>query len=175
VTTVLVLGGSRSGKSRFAESLLAGESAVDYVATATDQPGDVEWTERIRVHRDRRPPSWRTIETGDVAALLAAPGPAAVLVDSITTWLSRAMDECGCWSGDERTGALSHRAEQLCSAWASTSRFVVAVTDEVGLGVVPETASGRRFRDELGLLNQRFATTADEVHLVIAGIPQRLR
>jgi adenosyl cobinamide kinase/adenosyl cobinamide phosphate guanylyltransferase len=164
VTKVLVLGGSRSGKSRFAESLLAGEPAVDYVATAADRPDDAEWTERIRIHRDRRPPTWRTIETGEVAVVLAEPGP-AVLVDSITLWLARAMD------GDD----LAERADELCIAWAGTPRHGVLVSDEVGSGVVPATESGRRFRDALGLLNQRLAAAADEVHLVVAGIPLRLR
>jgi adenosylcobinamide kinase/adenosylcobinamide-phosphate guanylyltransferase len=173
MTTVLVLGGNRSGKSRFAESLLADAREVEYVATAADRPDDAEWTERIRVHRARRPASWRTTETGDVAAVLATPGPAA-LIDGVTTWLARAMDEAGCWT-DESPGELDARVAQLCAAWASTPRFAVAVSDEVGSGVVPETESGRRFRDELGLLNQRLAGVADEVHLVVAGIPLRLR
>jgi adenosylcobinamide kinase/adenosylcobinamide-phosphate guanylyltransferase len=161
---VLVLGGSRSGKSGFAESLLAGESAVDYVATAADRPVDAEWTERIRVHRERRASTWRTIETDDVAALLAEPGP-AVLVDSVTLWLARALDR------DD----FAERADDLCIAWAGTPRRAVLVSDEVGSGVVPGTASGRGFRDALGLLNQRLATPADEVHLVVAGIALRLR
>jgi adenosylcobinamide kinase/adenosylcobinamide-phosphate guanylyltransferase len=171
---VLVLGGGRSGKSAFAESLLAAETTVDYVATSPLRADDAEWTERIRVHRERRPVAWRTLETADVAAVLDRSGP-AVLVDSITGWLARAMDECGCWTGDERPGALPERAEQLCSMWASTSRSVVAVSDEIGLGVVPDSESGRRFRDELGRLNQRLAELADEVHLIVAGIPLRLR
>jgi adenosylcobinamide kinase/adenosylcobinamide-phosphate guanylyltransferase len=171
---VLVLGGSRSGKSAYAESLLTGEPRVDYVATAVQCEHDDEWTERIRAHRRRRPPAWTTHETADVAAVLSRQG-APVLVDSITTWLARAMDDCGCWTGAERPGALAERAEQLCAVWASTVRVAVAVSDEVGLGVVPESSAGRRFRDELGAVNQRLAAAADEVHLVVAGLPLRLR
>jgi adenosylcobinamide kinase/adenosylcobinamide-phosphate guanylyltransferase len=174
VTTVLVLGGSRSGKSRFAESLLAAERAVDYVATAAERPGDAEWADRLRAHRERRPAGWRTVETGDVPAALAMPG-GPVLVDSVTTWLARAMDEAGCWTDAEIAGELAARLDALSQAWTSTGRFAVAVSDEVGSGVVPDTTSGRRFRDELGLLNQRLAQAADEVHLVVAGLPLRLR
>jgi adenosylcobinamide kinase/adenosylcobinamide-phosphate guanylyltransferase len=174
MTRVLVLGGSRSGKSAFAESLLASEAEVEYVATAADRPDDAEWAERVLAHRRRRPASWRTVETGDVAAALASAGP-PVLVDSVTTWLSRAMDECGCWSGAERVGQLDARIDRLAAAWAASDRFVVAVSDEVGSGVVPETDSGRRFRDALGLLNQRLAAAAEQVHLVVAGLPLRLR
>ncbi len=164
MTTVLVLGGNRSGKSGFAESLLAAEPVVDYVATAAHRPGDVEWTQRIAAHRARRPVAWTTVETTDLAAVLKRAGP-AVLIDSVTLWLGGALN------GDD----LRDRTDELCAAWAETSRFAVAVSDEVGSGVVPETASGRRFRDELGLLNQRLADVADEVHLVVAGTSLRLR
>jgi adenosylcobinamide kinase/adenosylcobinamide-phosphate guanylyltransferase len=163
---ILVLGGTRSGKSGFAESLLADAAEVEYVATAAADATDEEWTRRIAAHQARRPAGWHTIETDDIAAVLAAPGP-AVLVDSITLWLARSLDGAA--------AAHAERAEQLCSLWVSTPRHVVAVTDEVGQGVVPETPAGRRFRDELGTLNQRLAATADEVHLVVAGIPLRLR
>lgn len=176
MSRTLVLGGSRSGKSAFAESLLAGEAEVDYVATGADRPGDDEWTQRIAAHRARRPSSWRTIETGDVAAVLAASGP-AVLIDSVTTWLARMMDEADCWSAPHGDPSRAHPgwAEQLCSRWGSTQRRAVAVSDEVGSGVVPEFAAGRLYRDALGDLNQRLAADADEVYLVVAGIPLQLR
>jgi adenosylcobinamide kinase/adenosylcobinamide-phosphate guanylyltransferase len=161
---VLVLGGARSGKSAFAESLLADAPEVEYLATAGHDPSDDEWTQRIRAHRERRPAAWHTTETDDVAAVLAVPGP-AVLLDSVTLWLARSLDH----------PAHPQRAEQFCSLWVSTARHVVAVSDEVGFGVVPETPTGRRFRDALGTLNQRLAAAADEVHLVVAGIPLRLR
>jgi adenosylcobinamide kinase/adenosylcobinamide-phosphate guanylyltransferase len=176
VTRILVLGGSRSGKSGYAESLLAEAAEVDYVATAAGRAGDEEWMRRIAAHRARRPANWRTVETGDLAAVLTADGPPA-LIDSITAWLARVMDETGYWSlpAGQSRGAHRERAEQLCSLWVGAERHVVAVSDEVGSGIVPEHESGRRFRDELGDLNQRLAAAADEVYLVVAGIPLRLR
>jgi adenosylcobinamide kinase / adenosylcobinamide-phosphate guanylyltransferase len=163
VSRVLVLGGSRSGKSGFAESLVADAPAVDYVATAADRRDDEEWASRIAAHRDRRPATWRTIETADIAGELRRDGP-AVLIDSITLWVA-----------GELGAQFAARADDLCAAWAATSRFAVAVSDEVGSGVVPATASGRLFRDALGEVNQRLAARADEVHLVVAGIPMRLK
>jgi len=163
VSRILVLGGSRSGKSAFAESRLARAADVDYVATAADRPGDDEWTLRIAAHRARRPEHWKTIETSDVAAVLAADGP-PVLIDSITLWVAGVLDE-----------QLEQRADDLIAAWEATSRSAVAVSDEVGSGVVPESPSGRLFRDALGEVNQRLAASADEVYLVVAGIPLRLR
>ena len=161
MSRTLVLGGNRSGKSAFAESLLADAPAVDYVATAVPDPGDAEWTARIAAHRARRLPNWATLETTDVAAVLRrAGGP--LLIDSITLWLSAALDDPA-------------RVDDLCAAWQATTRRVVVVSDEVGSGVVPMTDAGRRFRDALGLLNQRLAGAADDVHLVVAGLPLRLK
>lgn len=160
---VLVLGGNRSGKSGFAESLFAHIVDVEYVATADARPDDDEWTRRIAAHRARRPAHWFTSETRDVAGALAREGP-ALLVDSITLWVARAME-----------GEVDAAVEQLCAAWDACRRFAVLVSDEVGLGVVPEAADGRRFRDLLGLVNQRLAASADEVHLVVAGLPIRLK
>ncbi len=168
-----MLGGSRSGKSEFAESLLADEPAVDYLATAAVRPDDPEWTARVAAHRDRRPAAWRTIETADPAAALGTAGP-PLLIDSITTWLARVLDDCGAWDGAP-AGELDARIDALCAAWAATARRAVAVSDEVGSGIVPPTESGRRFRDVLGRLNQRLAAGADEVQLVVAGLPLRLR
>jgi adenosylcobinamide kinase/adenosylcobinamide-phosphate guanylyltransferase len=171
----LVLGGARSGKSAHAEALLTDEPRVVYVATARVDPADAEWAERIARHRERRPAGWHTIETHDLGAALEAPGPAA-LVDSMTAWLTAAMDETGVWVA--QPGAperLAAEVDRTVGAWAASPRRVVAVSDEVGSGVVPESGSGRLFRDALGLLNQRLAASADEVWLVTAGIPLRLR
>jgi len=172
---VLVLGGARSGKSAYAESLLREEADVDYVATSSHDPADAEWAERIVRHRQRRPAGWNTIETGDLATVLAADGSAA-LVDSITAWLTAVMDQAGVWTHEpDAQDRLAAEIDRAIGAWVATGRLVVAVTDEVGSGVVPDSASGRLFRDALGLLNQRLAASADEVWLVTAGIPQRLR
>jgi len=172
---ILVLGGARSGKSAHAEALLADEPAVDYIATTTVDPADAEWAERIARHRERRPAGWNTLETQDLASVLGADGPAA-LVDSVTAWLTAAMDAAGMWTGaedaDER---LARDVDRTVGAWASTPRLVIAVSDEVGSGIVPDAPAGRLFRDALGLLNQRLAASADEVWLVTAGIPLRLR
>lgn len=159
---IVVLGGARSGKSQFAESLLADADAVDYVATAIERPDDPEWQQRIAVHRARRAAHWTTLQTTDVAAILRRAGP-PVLVDSITLWLAQAIE------------AGEVPVNDLCVAWSETARRAVVVSDEVGSGVVPASESGRRFRDALGLLNQRLAAVADEVHLVVAGHPLRLR
>jgi histidinol-phosphate aminotransferase len=175
---VLVLGGSRSGKSRHAERLLAGTTWVTYVATAQGDPGDAEWTTRIERHRARRPAGWATAETADPAKLIHQATAGALLIDSVTTWLARVMDDCGCWSEvmpEDADLRLGDALDTLVGAWAAAAVTVVAVSDEVGSGIVPVTASGRRFRDALGELNQRLAAAADEVWLVTAGIPGRLR
>jgi adenosylcobinamide kinase/adenosylcobinamide-phosphate guanylyltransferase len=174
VSRVLVLGGSRSGKSAHAESLVADRDAVTYLA-ASGPPAedDAEWAARLAAHRARRPASWTTVETTAPSELLRG---GTVLVDSITTWVAALMDETGVWADEpgcrER---LAARCDALVNAWTMTPAHVVAVSDEVGLGVVPETRSGRLFRDTLGEVNQRLAGTADEVWFVVAGLPQRLR
>jgi adenosylcobinamide kinase/adenosylcobinamide-phosphate guanylyltransferase len=185
---ILVLGGARSGKSQTAEGMLTGYSTVDYVATGTPPgAGDEEWDGRVREHQYRRPAHWRTVETLALADVLAQaadgePGsagpqpPAPVLVDCLTTWLARVMDECAAWDGDAGAGrAVTARIDGLLGAWRDTPRHVVAVSNEIGSGVVPETSSGRRFRDELGRLNARVAAASDEVWLCTAGIARRLR
>lgn len=155
---VLVLGGARSGKSAEAERRLAAEPAVTYVATGLVE-GDPEWAARVAAHRARRPPGWRTVETTDVAPLLREP-PTPLLVDCLTLWLA-AHDE-------------PRDADELVSAWRSTPTTVVAVSNEVGSGIVPADAATRRFRDALGRLNARVAAESDEVWLMTAGIPRRL-
>ncbi|MEX5719408.1 bifunctional adenosylcobinamide kinase/adenosylcobinamide-phosphate guanylyltransferase [Geodermatophilus maliterrae] len=173
MSRVLVLGGSRSGKSAHAESLVAGRADVVYLATSTPAAGDGEWARRVAAHRARRPAGWTTLETTAPSDLLRG---GTVLVDSVTTWVAALMDETGVWA--DEPGALDRlagRCDALVNSWTMTPAHVVAVSDEVGLGVVPETRSGRLFRDTLGEVNQRLAGTADEVWFVVAGLPQRLR
>jgi adenosylcobinamide kinase/adenosylcobinamide-phosphate guanylyltransferase len=173
VSRVLVLGGSRSGKSAHAESLLAGRDDVTYLATSVAPGEDAEWTVRVAAHRARRPPSWTTVETTEPSELLRG---GAVLVDSVTTWVAALMDDSGVWAEEPNAQErLADRCDALVDAWTATRAHVVAVSDEVGLGVVPETRAGRLFRDTLGSVNQRLAATADEVWFVVAGLPQRLR
>jgi adenosylcobinamide kinase / adenosylcobinamide-phosphate guanylyltransferase len=172
---VLVLGGARSGKSAYAQSLLAGLPDVHYVATGPAGDDDPDWRARVELHRRSRPAAWRTVETTDLAAVLTGT-PAPLLVDSVTLWLTAVLDQVGAW--EQRGGyqdAVRHRVDELVDAWRGRRTAAVLVTDEVGWGVVPQTWAGRLFRDQLGLLNQALAGAADEVWLLIAGIPQRLR
>jgi adenosylcobinamide kinase/adenosylcobinamide-phosphate guanylyltransferase len=173
---VLVLGGARSGKSRFAEDMLRRRADVDYVACGLVPDGsDAEWGDRIAMHRARRPATWRTLETIDLPGVLGTPGR-PVLLDCLSTWLARTMDDCGIWSGaPDADGRLTAAVDAVVDAWTAAVRPVTAVSNEVGSGIVPATASGRRFRDELGVLNARVAARSDRVWLMTAGLPQRLR
>jgi adenosylcobinamide kinase/adenosylcobinamide-phosphate guanylyltransferase len=168
----LVTGGARSGKSLEAERRLETFPEVLYVATSGHREGDAEWADRVSLHRERRPGSWRTSETCDLVPVLAEEGP-PVLIDCLSLWLTDAMDRVGAW--DDATWAadgeraLHERVAELVAAVRQTTRTVVAVTNEVGSGVVPATASGRRFRDELGRLNAAFAAECEHVLLVVAG------
>lgn len=173
MSRVLVLGGSRSGKSAHAEALLEGRLDVTYLATSALSGDDAEWAARVAAHRARRPASWTTLETTAPSDLLRG---GTVLVDSVTTWVAALMEESGVWGDEPGAGErLTTLCDALVDAWTTTSAHVVAVSDEVGLGVVPETRSGRLFRDALGAVNQRLAGAADEVWFVVAGLPQRLR
>lgn len=168
---VLVTGGVRSGKSRHAEELLAAYDAVTYVAPGPtlDEDHDPDWAARIRAHRARRSSGWTTLESRDLASALETEGP--VLVDCLGTWLTAVMDAGALWeaSSDEVHAHVEQHLAAAVAALAVTTDPVVLVTNEVGLGVIPEHRSGRLFRDLLGLVNQRVATACDEVHLVMAG------
>lgn len=169
----LVLGGARSGKSAHAEGLL-GHGPATYVATARRDPGDAEWEARIAEHVARRPASWRTVE-GDVITVLrkASPGDPPILVDDLATWLAAVLDDTGGWDG--ATGNARARCARLVDAIATCPVDLVVVSAEVGLGVVPQTRSGRLFRDELGALNAAIADRCTDVVLLVAGIPLRLK
>ncbi|MCZ4121661.1 bifunctional adenosylcobinamide kinase/adenosylcobinamide-phosphate guanylyltransferase [Streptomyces sp. H39-S7] len=174
----LVLGGARSGKSAEAERRLAAFSDVLYVATGGGREGDQEWARRVALHRERRPGTWATQETCDLVPLLAADGP-PLLIDCLALWLTSAMDSVGAWDDDRWSSsgerALPDLTAGLTAAWRATRRTVVAVSNEVGSGVVPATASGRRFRDELGRLNAAVASESEHVLLVVAGQALTLR
>jgi adenosylcobinamide kinase / adenosylcobinamide-phosphate guanylyltransferase len=175
---VLVLGGARSGKSVTAERMLAGRDRVDYVACGpTADDTDPSWAERLRQHQARRPPHWTLLETLDVAGVLADNRPGVpVLIDCLSTWLSGVMDECGLWAGAAAADKeLAARTDELLDAWRFTKRRVVVVSNEVGSGVVPGTASGVRYRDELGALNARIAAECEQVWHCVAGLARRLK
>jgi adenosyl cobinamide kinase/adenosyl cobinamide phosphate guanylyltransferase len=166
----LVLGGARSGKSRYAEGLIASlpppwHAPWTYVATA--EPGDAEMTERIAAHRARRGAAWRTIEAPrDLPSSLQAAGGAPALVDCLTLWLSNQMLACA---------DIDAQMQHLEQALAAAAAPVVMVANEVGSGIVPDHPLGRRFRDMQGVLNQRIAARADRVVLMVAGLPLALK
>lgn len=170
----LVLGGTRSGKSRHAEDLLPADAPVRYLATARRDDTDAEWTARLDAHRVRRPAGWTTVERPDVPALLAAGGD-PLLVDDLATWLTGVLDDTGAWEAAEVPAAVGTRVAELVAAVRDCSARVVLVSAEVGLGVVPATRAGRLFRDELGALNAALAAVSDEVVLLVAGLPLRLK
>jgi adenosylcobinamide kinase/adenosylcobinamide-phosphate guanylyltransferase len=169
----LVLGGSASGKSGLAEDLLAAEPEVLYTATGPvvdlRTAPDAEWAQRVQRHRERRPAWWRTEETHLVAALLAK-NEQPVLLDSVGTWLTGVLDRAGAWSDtDGWRDRVTVETDALVQAWRARRDPLVAVSDEVGLGVVPATSAGRLFRDELGRLNRRLADESEQVLVVMAG------
>jgi len=184
----LIIGGGRSGKSTEAELRLAGEPSVTYLAagpwaavaagSGSGEPGswigpdgepDAEWAGRVARHRARRPPDWRTVEGLDIAGLLRQE-TGALLIDGIGTWLAAVMDEVGVWAGDTQAAEiLQGRIDELIDAWRQASALVVAVSDQVGSGLVPAYPSGRAFRDQLGWLNQRLAAESEVVLLTVAG------
>ncbi|MFB4274768.1 MULTISPECIES: bifunctional adenosylcobinamide kinase/adenosylcobinamide-phosphate guanylyltransferase [unclassified Nonomuraea] len=163
---VLLLGGSRSGKSAEAELRLAAEPHVTYVATGPGGAGDGEWAARVRAHRERRPAHWVTAETTDLAGTIRT-ATTPLLIDGLGTWLAAVFDEHGAWEGDR--APVTARCDELVAVWRQASQPIVAVSDEVGMGVVPATASGRAFRDALGRLNERLAAESEYVALVVAG------
>jgi adenosylcobinamide kinase/adenosylcobinamide-phosphate guanylyltransferase len=161
-----VLGGARSGKSRYAESLVTA-LPPPWLYVATAEAGDSEMVARVAAHQARRGPSWTTIETPrNVAETLGTHADTPTLVDCLTLWLSNVM------LADADVDA---EIEQLDGALARAAAPIVLVANEVGFGIVPDSALGRRFRDLQGLLNQRIAARADRVVLVVAGLPLILK
>ena len=167
---LLVLGGIRSGKSAHAESVAAAtDDDVVYVATARRDPGDDEMAARIETHRERRPTRWMTEETEDIVRVLADHPTSTVLVDDLGGWLTRRMDATLGWT--DGGAAVAADLDALVTAVAEHSGTLVLVSPEVGLGVVPDTLSGRVFADVIGSLNRRLAGVCDSAVLVVAGRP----
>lgn len=164
----LVLGGARSGKSAFAERIIAAHRR-GRVYLATAEILDDEMAERVRRHRARRDDAWRNVEAPlDVAAAMVAETEqgAAVLADCLTLWLSNLM----------HAGRDPEReTEMLIKALGQCGGPVVFVSNEVGLGIVPDNALARAFRDHAGRMNQRIAAIADDVFFVAAGLPSKLK
>ncbi len=165
--SILITGGARSGKSQLAETrtLQDGEPAF-YIATC--RAFDAESEARIAEHKARRGAEWQTLgEPLDiVGALNRTDGQGPRLIDCLTLWLSNLMEDGRDWRAE--ADALSHCLTQQTS-------LVTLVTNEVGLGIVPENALARAFRDAQGTLNQTIAQTADEVYLAVAGLPLKVK
>ncbi len=162
----LVLGGARSGKSRYAETLIA-ELPPPWVYVATAEAGDAEMAERIARHRARRGPQWHTVEAPHhLAKVLAERSSEPVLVDCLTLWLSNLM---------LANSAIEENMTGLEKALTQVTAPKVLVANEVGYGIVPDHPLGRHFRDTQGMLNQRIAALADRVVLVVAGIPLAIK
>jgi len=161
VSLVTLLGGARSGKSALAVRL--GGEFVTLIATAT--PGDAEIEERIRLHRAERPAGWTTVEEPlQLRPALAAVHPdETVVVDCLSLWVSNLIGEG--W-GDE---AIEEEGQAVAAAAAGRSGLTVVVSNEVGLGFVPVTPLGRRYRDVLGRVNTAFALASERALLVVAG------
>lgn len=169
-----VLGGARSGKSRLAQRLAADGAQVYYLATAVAN-GDPEMADRIARHRADRPGSWKTVEEplalGESIERLAAAAD-TIVIDCLTIWLGNLF-----WEHRDNPACIE---ETVCSnvrriAAAGNSCRIIAVSNEVGCGTVPEAAVARAFRDTHGIMNQWMAEAADEVILAIAGLPQYLK
>lgn len=169
---VFISGGARSGKSAFAESLAeAGAGPLLYVATAT--VGDAEMAERVTRHRQRRGDRWQLLEEPyDLAGRLpaAAAGCGGVLVDCVTLWLTNLF-----LAAEEENDRVLAEVERLCAVLPKLEAPLYLVSNEVGFGIVPENRMARLFRDLAGIANQRLAAAADEVWLVVSGLPLRLK
>jgi adenosylcobinamide kinase/adenosylcobinamide-phosphate guanylyltransferase len=168
MTSILVLGGARSGKSAFAQKAAESANGGHLVLIAAGQAFDDEMAERIARHQAERGESWTTVEAplALAEAIAALPADAVAVVDCLTLWLSNLML-------DQRD--VGAAATELVAAVAACPARLWLVSNEVGLGLVPETPLGRRFRDEAGRLHQRLAQAVDEVYFIAAGLPLRLK
>lgn len=172
MSKILVTGGVRSGKSRWAEQRCREFDAVTYLTPGypPDAAKDPEWAARVATHRLRRPASWSTLETIDVAGALAS-ATQPVLLDCVGTWLTRTIDAWDTWADPLPTWQrrFDEALDELAAAWTACPHPVVAVTNEVGWGVVSEHRSARTFADLLGRTNQALGRVSDEVVLLVAG------
>lgn len=170
MSLTLVTGGVRSGKSRHAESLLDRSRPGRYVVPGGNHPGDAEWAARVAAHQARRPNCWETIETVAVTEALTGIDQRPVIVDCLGTWVAALIDDAAAWEDHQRARTIVAAAvDEFAAAGRAAPYLVVVVSNEVGWGVVPATASGRLFRDLLGTATATVSAAADEVALVVAG------
>jgi adenosylcobinamide kinase/adenosylcobinamide-phosphate guanylyltransferase len=177
-SVTLVLGGVRSGKSRYAQQLAEQSSRAVFVATSkisdSDSDDDDEMRAKIERHREERPKDWLTVEEPlELAKVLAAHelDCDVIVVDCLTIFAANLLEA----EGGENGGAIERRIEALCGALQAVQCMVVLVSNEVGSGVVPAYPLGRRYRDLLGEINQRVARVSDDVVLMVAGLPLALK
>ena len=175
-TVTLVLGGVRSGKSRYAQAEAARFDRVTFIATA--RPSDAEMRRKIAAHRRDRPACWKTVESPtDLDRVIGREGRACdlLLIDCLTTYCGGLVSRPRSKSTQSRAPAQRQHIEAVVEAIRSTPAGVIVVSNEVGSGVVPSFKSGRAFRDLLGEMNQRVACVADRVVLLVAGLPVVLK
>jgi len=172
--TILILGGARSGKSRYAVTL-ASRLGGQVLFLATAEARDTEMRARIAAHRLERPAAWRTIEaaTGLGAAIRAQSGADTIIIDCVTLWVANVLGDLdGGPEAVERAGqALRQETASLISAIKDSAAAFIIVSNEVGLGLVPETPLGRLYRDALGQVNQELARGCEQVYFMVSGIP----
>ena len=176
----LVLGGVRSGKSAFAEKKIA-SLGLSTLYVATGLAIDDEMKERIQRHRESRPPEWSTLEepkalAEKLDAFLKGPdSPGAVIIDSADVWVANLLMEHQAESKGFIEEAIMVETDKLLGLMSASSQSFFIVSGEVGLSLVPPEPLGRRFQDALGMVNQRIAAAANEVFLVVAGLPTRIK
>ena len=173
---VLVTGGVRSGKSRWAENEARARGRGEVTVIATAQAVDDEMRQRIETHRRNRPPDWRTIEAPERAgkAILAAATDTVVL-DCVTVLAGTAIGRAGAKSEAAALDAMAAEIDGILEAREERAGALIVVTNEVGWSVHPPTALGRWYQDGLGLANQRLAAAADQVVLMVSGLETRLK
>jgi adenosylcobinamide kinase/adenosylcobinamide-phosphate guanylyltransferase len=175
---ILITGGARSGKSDFAQRLAHEMSGDDVVFIATAQAGDDDMAQRIAAHRRSRPPGWRTVEAPrDIGTAITAAGSVrAIVVDCLTLLVSNVLLSLGDYAPEDAAQAAVDEELRLVSgALLQTTATVIVVTNEVGLGIVPENRLARQYRDLLGRANANLARAAEFVYLLVAGLPVEIK
>lgn len=174
---IFVTGGARSGKSSLAEKIaLERAETVTYIATAEAKDGEMR--ERIAEHRERRPEGWRTVEAPQMlteAVEDALAGEGIVLIDCLTVYISNLLMNQGIASGERAKRAVDREMDQLVDVCRGGNGRVILVSNEVGMGIVPDNMLARTFRDVAGRANQKAAAAAAEVYLCVSGIPMKVK
>lgn len=173
---ILVTGGVRSGKSRWARETALARGSDEVTVVATAEPVDEEMRGRIEAHRRHRPPGWRTIEAPERAGdAIRAAGTGTVVLDCVTVLTGMAIGRAGAKTEEAALEAMAAEVDGILEARGGRTGLLIVVTNEVGWGVHPPTALGRWYQDGLGAANQRLAAAADAVVLMVSGMEVRLK